>query len=597
MSNNYRKSFNLRNGVQVDDDNFVVNSNGLVGIGTSIPTEFLDVRGNVKVVGLVTTNNLYAGIATVGFLTATQGLSVSGVISATSFSGSASGLTDIYAIAVDGWYINSGNISTSFNVGIGTTNPQGNLQIGTGITFNSNGNASYSGIISALTFSGKLSGNVTGDLYSTGISTFSVLKVGTAITATNGIITATTFSGNLSGNVTGNVTGNATGLSGNPNINVGILTASKIIADVIEVPNTGITTISQLLHVGTGGTAFAALNSGKIGIGTALPTSELQIRKTSGSLLEVVSDSGQSRVSIGQSVGVGKSTAVLRFGNESKTFDIINNDTGNINLILHGGSSGVGTGRFAWIYGQDFSELASLTYGGKFGIGITNPSNNLHVVGTSTVTGNAYFGNDVSINGNLTVTSFTLPSVISNTNLNNNSGVSTFYDLNAYHNITATNIGIGTTLPISSLDARSQIALIGNLGINTNTAKSVLDVNGVALFNTIGIGTTNPLNIEYNGISVIDRTIGVHDTAIVIKNTSMILDQGVLVGIGTTVARSAIDFSDAGKGEYPQQCFMLPPRLTNAQRSGLSTVAGAFIFNLDEGKFQGYTGIAWTDFH
>jgi len=597
MSNNYRKSFNLRNGVQVDDDNFVVNSNGLVGIGTSIPTEFLDVRGNVKVVGLVTTNNLYAGIATVGFLTATQGLSVSGVISATSFSGSASGLTDIYAIAVDGWYINSGNISTSFNVGIGTTNPQGNLQIGTGITFNSNGNASYSGIISALTFSGKLSGNVTGDLYSTGISTFSVLKVGTAITATNGIITATTFSGNLSGNVTGNVTGNATGLSGNPNINVGILTASKIIADVIEVPNTGITTISQLFHVGTGGTAFAALNSGKIGIGTALPTSELQIRKTSGSLLEVVSDSGQSRVSIGQSVGVGKSTAVLRFGNESKTFDIINNDTGNINLILHGGSSGVGTGRFAWIYGQDFSELASLTYGGKFGIGITNPSNNLHVVGTSTVTGNAYFGNDVSINGNLTVTSFTLPSVISNTNLNNNSGVSTFYDLNAYHNITATNIGIGTTLPISSLDARSQIALIGNLGINTNTAKSVLDVNGVALFNTIGIGTTNPLNIEYNGISVIDRTIGVHDTAIVIKNTSMILDQGVLVGIGTTVARSAIDFSDAGKGEYPQQCFMLPPRLTNAQRSGLSTVAGAFIFNLDEGKFQGYTGIAWTDFH
>lgn len=597
MSNNYRKSFNLRNGVQVDDDNFVVNSNGLVGIGTSIPTEFLDVRGNVKVVGLVTTNNLYAGIATVGFLTATQGLSVSGVISATSFSGSASGLTDIYAIAVDGWYINSGNISTSFNVGIGTTNPQGNLQIGTGITFNSNGNASYSGIISALTFSGKLSGNVTGDLYSTGISTFSVLKVGTAITASNGIITATTFSGNLSGNVTGNVTGNATGLSGNPNINVGILTASKIIADIVEVPNTGITTISQLLHVGTGGTAFAALNSGRIGIGTALPTSELQIRKSSGSLLEVVSDSGQSRISIGQSVGVGKSTATLRFGNTPKTFEIINNDTGNINLILHGGSSGVGTGRFSWIYGQDFSDLASLTYDGKFGIGITNPSNNLHVVGTSTVTGDAYFGNDVSINGNLTVTSFTLPSVISNTNLNNNSGVSTFYDLNAYHNITATNIGIGTTLPISSLDARSQIALIGNLGINTNTAKSVLDVNGVALFNTIGIGTTNPLNIEYNGISVIDRTIGVHDTAIVIKNTSMILDQGVLVGIGTTVARSAIDFSDAGKGEYPQQCFMLPPRLTNAQRSGLSTVAGAFIFNLDEGKFQGYTGIAWTNFH
>ena len=41
---NYRKSFNFRNGVQVDNDNFIVDANGLVGIGTSVPSEFLDVR-------------------------------------------------------------------------------------------------------------------------------------------------------------------------------------------------------------------------------------------------------------------------------------------------------------------------------------------------------------------------------------------------------------------------------------------------------------------------------------------------------------------------------------------------------------------------
>ena len=38
---NYNKSFNFRNGVQVDNNNFVVNANGLVGIGTSIPSTFL----------------------------------------------------------------------------------------------------------------------------------------------------------------------------------------------------------------------------------------------------------------------------------------------------------------------------------------------------------------------------------------------------------------------------------------------------------------------------------------------------------------------------------------------------------------------------
>lgn len=54
----YRKSFNFRNGVQVDNDNLVVNSNGLVGVGTTVPTEVLDVRGTARVVGLATADQL-----------------------------------------------------------------------------------------------------------------------------------------------------------------------------------------------------------------------------------------------------------------------------------------------------------------------------------------------------------------------------------------------------------------------------------------------------------------------------------------------------------------------------------------------------------
>ena len=61
-----RKSFSFRNGVQVDEDNFIVNANGLVGIGTSVPSEFLDVRGTAKVVGLVTANDVFvSGVATI----------------------------------------------------------------------------------------------------------------------------------------------------------------------------------------------------------------------------------------------------------------------------------------------------------------------------------------------------------------------------------------------------------------------------------------------------------------------------------------------------------------------------------------------------
>jgi len=62
---NIRKTFNFRNGVQVDDQNLIVNPLGLVGIGTSIPTEILDVRGTAKVVGLVTANQVYTPDLTV----------------------------------------------------------------------------------------------------------------------------------------------------------------------------------------------------------------------------------------------------------------------------------------------------------------------------------------------------------------------------------------------------------------------------------------------------------------------------------------------------------------------------------------------------
>ena len=74
---NIRKSFNFRSGLQVDNDNFVVNANGLVGIGTSVPTQYLlNVYGDARITGLTTANNIFlsdglevTGVTTVGFIT------------------------------------------------------------------------------------------------------------------------------------------------------------------------------------------------------------------------------------------------------------------------------------------------------------------------------------------------------------------------------------------------------------------------------------------------------------------------------------------------------------------------------------------------
>ena len=62
---NIRKQFNFRNGLQVDDDNLIVSSTGLVGIGTTIPTEILDVTGNAKISGFATASELISPILTI----------------------------------------------------------------------------------------------------------------------------------------------------------------------------------------------------------------------------------------------------------------------------------------------------------------------------------------------------------------------------------------------------------------------------------------------------------------------------------------------------------------------------------------------------
>ena len=144
---NYNKSFNFRNGVQVDTDKFIVNTAGLVGIGSTIPTNYLDVNGgasvtgDINVTGVVTSLNSYTtGISTilgsVGIGTTNIDAAAdtnnntilnAGIVTALKYYGDGSTLSNVYAVAVDGWIVDStvgsGIAYTTFSVGIGTTNP------------------------------------------------------------------------------------------------------------------------------------------------------------------------------------------------------------------------------------------------------------------------------------------------------------------------------------------------------------------------------------------------------------------------------------------------------------------------------------------
>ena len=574
---NIRKTFKFREGVNVDDNVLVV-AGQRVGIGTTVPAQVLDVRGRVTITGDIDySNSTTTGVSTFAEVRLGTGVtisSLSGIVSAVSFSGDGSTLSNLPTSQWQDMDVGLGftSIYNAGNVGVGTTDPRNTFQVGDnpddvgrkGVGINSEtGNIKSSGIITATTFSGALSGNASTSDYSvvsasstiagyattSGISTtsqgltgspsISVTGIAGSTAVFTGVVTASSFSGGLSGNAdTATTATNAEGLTGTPNITVGI----------------------------------GSFNS--IGIGTANPIGDIQII-----------NSGISTIAIGNSSAIDGNNGVLVFGNTSASFpysnanslDIVNYGIGNVNFHLEAGTTGVSTGDFNWIRRKNFDHLMILTHAGRLGLGITLPANDLHVVGTSTVTGLAYFGNNVEVKGDLSVDGFSATGTISipsltaslTGNVNAQSGVSTFTKITTKAGTGS--IGIGTDAPAGG-------------GISINSGDSTVYINETG---DVGINTTD---IGFGGIEALQ-------TAAIIG----------AVGVGTTtLGASPVDFYHAGRvgGGTTTNRFMLLPTVTTAERNIIAattipplgvgqTALGALIFNSTTKKIQFFNGDAW----
>jgi hypothetical protein len=614
---NFNKSFNFRNGVQVDVDKFIVRGS-LVGIGTSLPTERLEVtNGNVKFNNLLIANNQQlSGIGTFNEIRSGNNIKIqgsSGVVTATAFYGDGATLSNL---PTSQWLdVDAGLGFTSIyaqgNVGVATTSPFWSLQIGgdprkiveTGVGINSNGNIYTSGIISAFAYTGIGAGitginasNITeGTLSLSVIPQISNIKIPDPLQV--GVITATTqFFGNLTG-----VAETARSLLQGTNLNnIGLVTAVSVQSGIASI---GSANIVNALSVGVGGTILSATATGRVGIGTTISPSDLQIRSIANPLLEVISNTNQARIAIGQSaqnVGTANSSAVLRFGSTRRTFDIINNDMGNMNFVLHNGAkqSGVTTGRWGWVYGQTGAEVVSITYDGKLGIGKTDPDRALYVTGSTYTTLDGYYGGSLEVLGTVTIngTEFGGGGVLPN-NIYATSGVSTVVQLHIYNPVGFSSVGIGTNKPKFGLDASNEVAQFAQLGIGITPADAVLTVDGLCLFDSVGVGTTalyDPLlDGTYGNIQLYSQDVyflGDQET-----RSSITLDTFTSLGYNQSNPRSILDFGSV-VGAAVSYGYFIAPTVTTAQRGTiLSPVNGGFIYNSSVSDFQGYNG-AWFSF-
>ena len=380
---NIKKNFNFRNGVQVDDDNLLVTATGLVGIGTTIPVESLDVRGNVIITGFTSATS-----ANIGFLTVTTfeptniigaGLSVkSGIVTATgtgilTYFGDASNLLGMPTSQWEDVDVGLGFTSiynTGGNVGVGTEDPRTTIQVGgnvdaaqRGVGISSAGNINASGIITAASFVGDLTGNiVSGSTFSGNIDLNADLDVDGHTNLDNvSVAGVTTFSGNVdidAHTFLDNVSiSGVTTTTGNVDINADVDVDGHTNLDNLSV--SGVSTFSGPI-VGTSG---ATINSVTIGI--EAPSA---ISATASNLL-LTSDGGTT--SIANDLGV---TGVSTFSNDVAVAGI----TTTKNLLV----TGVTT--FSGAVNATSIEVPNATITTKLGVGGTDtPVSDIQVTKTN----------------------------------------------------------------------------------------------------------------------------------------------------------------------------------------------------------------------
>jgi hypothetical protein len=461
-----------------------------IGIGTTNPTSELWVDGNV----------FFTGISTLGSIKISSGIitSTNPGVSTVLFVGNLTGTASTASFATTAFTLNN-RTESQFNVAF----------------------ASTAGIATFATKSG-VSTDVIGGIASvsslfvdaTGITTLGTVKISSGIiTATSGVVTFFgTFVGTASSAGFAQTAFNLDS-SASANIRVGFATtATNVIGGIASVTSLSVSGFSTV----------GILTATRIGIGTTNPTAELFVIGNSSISGIVTIGVGSTGVVINGISGIITSigiTTVTYFGNLTGTASTASFATTAFNLNASSASNlSVGFATTATNVIGGIASVTSLSVSGfstvgvltatRIGIGTTNPTAELLVIGNSRISGIVTVGlgsTGVVINGISGIITSSNPGVTTVTyfgdgsNLTGIKGVSVESQAQVTQPVFPTlavnsgvnSIGIATT----GSTALSFNPSTGSLGIGTTNPTSKLTVNGNAIFGGTGIVTA----VEYNG--------------------------------------------------------------------------------------------------
>ena len=573
----------------------IFNTGGNVGIATTDPRTSMQVGNNVdagqKGVGISSAGNINAS----GIISATSfvGDFTGNIVSPSTFSGNVTLNADF---DVDG-HTNLDNVSIA---GVTTfasaTVFDGNLDINADIDVDGHTNLDNLSVSGVSTFSGRVEGAATNnvlpflysnmaDLPSAGSYHGAVAHVhatGALYFAhagqwwellnveSNGKVGTGTEFYNIEALESDhlNITGVST-FAGAIDLNSDIDVDGHTNLDNLSV--TGVSTFAGNVNttfVGASSTSFAL----KMGVGTTeAPVNDIQVRKSGNAEIQITSETGIAGLTFGRETGTSNTNnGELRYGGGSgftyssdTSLDLINYGTGNFNYHLSANNPGGATGNFFWHKGSNNVRLMTLTNTGRLGIGLTNPSDELHVDGGATVSGALGVGGNINLSG-------TMIGNVQGTVIGNVVGV--------LAGNTNTTVGISTLNNLSIAGIATAARLRGNklaVGENPN-----LDL--VSIF----ISNTNKVFVNDVGQVGISTTVALPGVGVNGSSTNAVFNA---IGVGVTIFTSAaVDLRDAGTATSR---YMMPPKVNTSERASLVGVeSGAVIYNTSLNKLQVYVG-------